>query len=81
MDPIDFKIKTGKSSLTDLTGIYKHFAIIIITHFTHNICHKINTMLAQLTTATEVLTAQEQLSTKHNRKRIASVKKQEQQTN
>jgi hypothetical protein len=47
--------QNGKISLTDLKGIYKHFTIIIITHISHNISHKIKTQLAQLATAMEVL--------------------------
>ena len=39
----------------DLTGIYKRFPLITTTHISHNISHKINTPLAQLTTTKEVL--------------------------
>ena len=38
-------------------GIYKHFSIIVVTHFSHNTFHKISTPLAQFTTTNEVLNA------------------------
>jgi hypothetical protein len=60
----------------DLTGINKHFAIIIITHISHNIPNKINTPLAQLTTAIEVLNIIKTPLNLIQQKYIASINKQ-----
>jgi signal transduction histidine kinase len=60
-----------------------HFAIIIITHISYNISHKITTPLAQLTTATEILntTIQALNSTQQKTNRICQESKNDKKIN